>query len=328
MTSGDDDISGIEMLDLDVDYSIKKDEVSETNEMFASHLRNLILKHPDAPGFLVESALHQPNSLPSAIDILFFTIPLEKIERPIEHLLSSDNTNTEVARVMKVNCDSGVVDEIFDSVKDGFVEWGFVEKTARVEASEVGTIVFALGSGGHELCARIAQDFGLLHLSMKNLANLDEKEEASETDASPETEALDFAEINPNAASEPDSCANPPEVPDSTIETVNVQVKDPETRSCVEGGALQEELPNPIESIKLLDPLLIAEILEREDFSLTNALMDTQTQEGKRESRNADIVATTVASTARPHKHSAVQFIYVISSVLAALIAALLFYML
>ncbi|KAJ3243959.1 hypothetical protein HDU78_011622 [Chytriomyces hyalinus] len=328
MTSGDDDISGIEMLDLDVDSSIKKDEVSETNEMFASHLRNLILKHPDAPGFLVESALHQPNSLPSAIDILFFTIPLEKIERPIEHLLASDNnTNTEVARVMKVNCDSGVVDEIFDSVKDGFVEWGFVEKTAGVEAREVGTIVFALGSGGHELCARIAQDFGLLHLSMQNLADLDEKEEASETDASPNIEeALDLAEINPNAASEPDSCASPPEVPDSTIETAKVQVKDPETRSCVEGGALQEELPNPIESIKLLDPLLIAEILEREDFSLTNALMGTQTQEGKRESRNADIVATTVASAARPHKHSAVQFIYVISSVLAALIAALLFY--
>ncbi|KAJ3263892.1 hypothetical protein HDU77_009788 [Chytriomyces hyalinus] len=180
MTSGDDDISGIEMLDLDVDSSIKKDEVSETNEMFASHLRNLILKHPDAPGFLVESALHQPNSLPSAIDILFFTIPLEKIERPIEHLLASDNnTNTEVARVMKVNCDSGVVDEILGSVKDGFMQWGFVEKTAAgVEARE---------------------DFGLLHLSMQNLADMDEKEEASEADASPDIEeALDLAEINRN----------------------------------------------------------------------------------------------------------------------------------
>ncbi|KAJ3239797.1 hypothetical protein HDU81_005295 [Chytriomyces hyalinus] len=329
MTTGDDDSSGIEMIDIDVDTSIKKDEASETNEVFATHLRNLILKHPNAPGFLVESALHQPNTLPSAIDILFFTIPLEKIERPIEHLLASNNTSTEVARVMKVNCDSGVVDEIFGSVKDGFVEWGFVTKdtAAGVEAREVGTIVFALGSGGHDLCARIAQDFGLLHLSMQNLADLD-NQDASEMDASPDLDALDIAEINPNPASERGSLASQPEEPDNTFESAHVQIEDPETRSCVDADVLQEELSHPIESITILEPIVVAKILEPEDFSLSHHLKDTQTDERNCDSRNTDIVATSVAPAARPHKQSVLHLKYLISSLLVALIAALLSYML
>ncbi|KAI9334875.1 hypothetical protein BDR26DRAFT_866291 [Obelidium mucronatum] len=150
------------------------EDILGPNPELIRRLRNHVVSNADSCGFLLETTLDAlfPNPIPNPdeseyekldsvtqpIDILFFLIPVVKLDA-LADFLDDDNT-----RVMKVDSESGNIEQVIENVRVGLREWGLIGGTS----SSLKEILIALGTGGHDLCVLLSHELQLDLLTVQD----------------------------------------------------------------------------------------------------------------------------------------------------------------